>query len=746
MKNVWTIFRTDMLHIRSSVIALIIAIGLILMPLFYAWFNIYANWDPYNNTGGMKVAVANSDKGYQGDLLPAKVNVGDQVANALRANDSLDWTFVTEDEAKSGVESGEYYAAIVIPKDFSTDLFSLLSERTADSGKTDKTKVRQAQLVYYSNPKKNPIGSTVTDQGASTVRQQISDTLTSAVAQAAAGMLDSVSAYLDTDQSTRSISALSANLRQQSSDLADAADLASSYADLADSAASLLDASGKSMERTKRSLQSSTVDMDGITGKLGDASTSIDRINENMTNGLDSAADAFDVVGDNAEEALGKPAEGAANTAVALREISTNRIRPMIASLTQYRGTLVSIRESLHTEPAKAAIDRAIADVDRTLKRLNDTDAKINNAADRAEAKGQSITDAGKDIAAQAQASAQSIRDLNKSYQDNVVATLSGVTDSAERAGADAKALVDEATTTLAAVAGQTDGSGSAGALTDIREVTDNINTAHDTLLEQSKKLGETADKLDEAMTSGGVDEVRKLLSQPTDTIALAMTTPVTTKRIAVYPIANNGSAMTPFYTLLAIWVGAMFLGIVLKANVSDKIAATLDHPKPWQLYLGRGLTFVAFSLAQTTVLGLGDLLYLRAQATNPFLFMLCLWWSSLVSSTLVYTLSAVFSTVGKAICAVLMVSQVAGIGGTFPVEMLPSGFRQLYPYLPFSHGITALRETVGGFYGNVYWEQMGRMGIYLVVALLIGFVLYTPVTRAMAKTNKLVSSTMAMN
>ncbi|KFI55414.1 YhgE/Pip domain-containing protein [Bifidobacterium callitrichos] len=746
MKNVWTIFRTDMLHIRSSVIALIIAIGLILMPSFYAWFNIYANWDPYDSTGDMKVAVANSDKGYQGDLLPAKVNMGDQVSNALRANDSLDWTFVNEDKAKSGVESGEYYAAIVIPEDFSTDLFSLLNEGTADSGKTDKTKARQAQLVYYSNPKKNPIGSTVTDQGASTVRQQISDTLTSSVAQTAAGTLDSVASYLDTDQSARSISALSANLRRQSADLSDAADLASSYAGLADSAASLLDASGKSMERTKRSLQSSTVDMDGITGKLGDASTSIDRVNANMADGLDSAANAFDNVGDNAEEALGKPAAGSANTAAALRAISTNRIRPMIASLTQYRNTLVSIRETLHTEPAKAAIDRAIADVDRTLKRLNATDTKINDAADQAEAKGQAINDSGKDIAAQAQASAQSIRDLNKSYQDNVVATLSGVTDSAKRTGTDAKALVDETTSALADVTGRTDGSGSAGALTNIKELTANIDTAHDTLLEQSKKLGETADKLDEAMASGGVEEVRKLLSQPTDTIALAMTTPVTTKRIAVYPIANNGSAMTPFYTLLAIWVGAMFLSIILKANVSDRISAALDRPRPWQLYLGRGLTFVAFSLAQTTVLGLGDLLYLRAQATDPLLFMLCLWWSSLVSSMLVYTLAAVFNTVGKAICAALMVSQIAGIGGTFPVEMLPGVFRQLYPYLPFSHGITALREAVGGFYGNVYWEQMGRMGIYLVVALLIGFTLYTPVTRAMAKTSTLISSTMAMN
>ncbi|MCH9275615.1 YhgE/Pip domain-containing protein [Bifidobacterium amazonense] len=743
MRNVWTIFRGDIRRIRGSVIALIIAIGLILMPSFYAWFNIYANWDPYSNTGGMKVAVANADKGYQGDMLPAQVNVGDQVANALRANDSLDWTFVSETKAKDGVKSGEYYAAIVIPEHFSTDLFSMLDAGDSDADGAAKPS-RQAKLVYYANPKKNPIGSTVTNQGASTVRQQVSDTLTSAVAKASVGVIDTVTSYLDTDRSAQTISALSTRLRQQSDDLADAAELASNYAGLVDSAVSLLDASSASMTQAKDSLGSRSTDAGSISDKLSSASNAADAAGASMDNGLDAAADAFDAVGTNAQSALSKPAGGAADTADALRAISKNRIQPMIASLTTYRGTLASIRDAAHTSAAKDAMTRAIADVDRTLDRLNATDAKVNAAADKASGKSQSITAAGQDIAAQAQSGAQSIRDLKQSYHDNVATSITGVTDSAKQAGADAAALLDEATSALSTVT--QNANDPSGAQTDIHELTDNLTAAHDTLLEQSKKLDETADSIDKALASGGVSAVRELFSQPTDTIALAMSTPVSMKRIAVYPVSNNGSAMTPFYTLLAIWVGAMFLGLILKTDVSERIVATLDRPKAWQLYLGRGMTFVAFSLAQTTVLGLGDLLYLRAQADDPLLFMLCLWWSAFVCSTFVYTLAAVFGTPGKALCALLMVSQIAGIGGTFPVEMLPAGFRQLYPYLPFSHAITALREAVGGFYGNVYWEQMGRMSVYLIIALLIGFTLYAPVSRAMAKTSALLSSTVAMN
>lgn len=748
MRNIWTIFVGDIKHIGGSVIALIIAIGLILMPSFYAWFNIYGSWNPYNNTSGMKVAVANADQGYQGDLLPAAVNVGDQVVNALRANEDLKWTFVTEKNAKDGVQSGEYYAAIVIPKNFSSDVFALFTAQTSDTGNADESDttdaVHHAQLIYYSNPKKNPIASTVTNQGAAAVQEQINDTLTSTVATALIGTMDSVLDYLDTDQSSRSISTLSASLRQESEDLSSAAALSSSYAGLTRSAASMMETSLQAMQSSKDSMNSRGVDTTALKNKLNKAADAIDQANSGMEAALDALADALESAGSNVADALEKPSSSASDTAAKLRAISTNTVKPMIANLNDYRSTLAGLKDQATTDAELKALTAAIADVDRSIDKLNDYDAKLNAAADKVAAGSQSTSQAATDIRNQTSALAQSIRDLKQSYQDNVMTPMKNAANAARQSGKDAALLVSDAQSLLASVTEttQSGGQSAADALDRINTVASTLDSANSQLTDQAGKLKQTADSIDEALASGGVEQVRTLFSQPADTLAAAMTTPVSLKRKAIFPVENNGSAMAPFYTLMAIWVGVMFLGIIMKPNVSEKTVAALHKPKGWQLYLGRGVIFVSLALIQTTILGLGDLLYLRVQTVNPFLFMLCLWWTAFACSVFIYTLAAVFGNIGKAISTALMIAQIAGTGGTFPVQMLPDGFREVYPYLPFSHAMAALRETIAGFYGNVYWEQMGRMGIYLIVALLIGIPLYTPISRAMARSNDLVAST----
>ena len=118
MRNIIKLFKRDLQHVRRSVIALIVAVGLVIVPVLYAWFNIAGSWDPYGNTGNLKVAVANSDAGYKSDLIPIQVNMGESVVSSLRANDQIGWEFVNEDDALEGVKSGEYYAAVVIPKSF----------------------------------------------------------------------------------------------------------------------------------------------------------------------------------------------------------------------------------------------------------------------------------------------------------------------------------------------------------------------------------------------------------------------------------------------------------------------------------------------------------------------------------------------------------------------------------------------------------------------------------------------------
>ena len=65
MKNIWAIFKGDVNRIRKNVIAMIVIVGIIVVPSLYAWFNIAASWNPYENTGGLKVAVATVDEGYE---------------------------------------------------------------------------------------------------------------------------------------------------------------------------------------------------------------------------------------------------------------------------------------------------------------------------------------------------------------------------------------------------------------------------------------------------------------------------------------------------------------------------------------------------------------------------------------------------------------------------------------------------------------------------------------------------------
>ena len=165
MRNIWRILRKDLADATSNVIAIIVLMGLIIVPALYAWFNIAASWDPYKNTKAIKVAVANTDKGYKSDLIPVRINVGETVTSTLRANDQLDWRFVNRDQALEGVRSGEYYAAIVIPKDFSADMMTLFSKD-----------VKHANLEYYLNVKKNAIAPHVTGQGADTVATTLDKT------------------------------------------------------------------------------------------------------------------------------------------------------------------------------------------------------------------------------------------------------------------------------------------------------------------------------------------------------------------------------------------------------------------------------------------------------------------------------------------------------------------------------------------------------------------------------------------
>lgn len=169
MHNVLQILRRDFKRLVTVPAAWVIMIGLILIPPLYAWFNIYGFWNPYGNTDSIKVAVANMDEGTDNALL-GKVNLGDQIEGTLKSNDQLGWEFMGKANAMEAVESGDCYAAIVIPSDFSEDLANVVTNSK-----------HRPTLEYYVNEKASPISPKITDQGATVVDRTVNNTFVSTV-------------------------------------------------------------------------------------------------------------------------------------------------------------------------------------------------------------------------------------------------------------------------------------------------------------------------------------------------------------------------------------------------------------------------------------------------------------------------------------------------------------------------------------------------------------------------------------
>ncbi|MEQ3361801.1 YhgE/Pip domain-containing protein [Raoultibacter massiliensis] len=703
MKNIMRIFRGDLAHATKNVIGAIVLVGLIVVPALYAWFNIAGSWDPYENTGDLKVAVANEDKGHQSDLIPLEVNMGDSVVSALRANDQFDWVFVDEDAAVEGVRSGKYYAAIVIPESFSADMMTLFS---AD--------IKHSSIIYYSNEKENAIAPRVTEKGASSIQESIDQTFAKTVAEIGLKTTNDLLSFMDEGEVGSYISALDRQLSSAIDLLGDSSARMSSFASLIGSTASLMESTSAMLGSTQGSsadaldaIASSKSGLTDVRGALGD-------LVETVRTAFDRASIGYDEVAASIDKALGDLAVGSTSAAASLNEAS-DEIQGLIDGMVQIRDALAAAEPD---SPVLAEFDRSI-ELQRSLKnRVDEMAQTLSGASGDIDGQRAEIAD----LVAQAK---QSVSDVQWGYAAQLEDELAKLGNS-----------LDDIASSSAGIADGLDGvaaglSGVSGSLSG------DLASAKAALEEAAEALGSSADKLDAARSSlrgaaesGDVEEIKRIVGSDVSTMAQFLAAPVREDRRAVYAIANNGSAMAAFYTILSLWVGAVILVAMLKVGVSDRRVSELEDAKPYQLYLGRFGMFSLLSFLQATVVCLGDVFFLGIQCEHPFLFMLAGWIAGFVFCNLIYTLTVSFGDVGKAVAVVLLVMQVAGSGGTFPIEMSAGFFQAVYPFLPFTHGIAAMHACIGGIYGNEYWVEIGTLLLFLIPSLLLGLVLRNPVIR----------------
>ncbi len=754
MKNIFRIFRADVKGLLKNFLALVIAVGLCALPALYAWFNIYANWDPYANTGNIRIAVASLDKGWtnkDGD----KLNMGQNVIDNLKESDSIGWVFLdTEKEALDGVYSGDYYAAVVIDEDFTYSMYNAIADNFTNP-----------KITYYENQKKNAVASKITDTAVSTLQTSINEqfikAVTETVFQTTNGISDELSDTDAVNTFIQKIDAVNENLKGYSSMIDsfmagnvsigdatnDANNTLSQGQSLIGDGIGKLEEGQKGLDSTQASFQNFSTN---ITNSMNQIQNSINTISnqisqaqleqnaETLTNDLKNIMDNAKALSDEIQS-MQKQLQDTQ------KEQTEENVQDVLKQLEELKNKADGLQQSgsLDMDSIKESIEQQKKDLEDKVNNLNDqnqdtVNKELDGIKDKVDEIGQKAQDAvDKDTAktvsdgikkgvqtVQSSLStyADTVKQMNELYNNRVVPQVNTMISNLSDTLQNVESLLTNLSSTM-------DGMKDIfqGVDTTLGTLNTSMSQLQGVINKTSDKLTDVLDRLKGASESEQMDIIMQLLAGDPDTYSEFFSQPVEVEDHYIYEIANYGSGVAPFYSTLAIWVGMTILVSLVKVH-ADKEG--LVQVKPHELFFGRYLLFFLLSQIQTLVIVLGDLYLLKIQCLYPLEFWIASAVASFAFSMLIYALTIAFGDIGKALAVVVMVIQIAGSGGTYPIEALPSFFKAVYIFFPFPYAINAMRECIGGMYQNTYSLCLLELLVFAVAGLLVGLVIRIPFIR----------------
>lgn len=702
MKNIFRIYKKDLKDIFKNPVLLIVLIGLAILPSLYAWFNIKASWDPYGSTKNISVAVVNKDKGSK--VFDKDVNVGEELIDNLKENDSLGWDFVDEKKAREGVESGKYYASIEIPENFSKDLTSIV-----------ENDVKKGELVYTVNEKINAIAPKITDKGASTIQSEINETVVETVSETIFEVFNKIGIELENQlpKLTKVESSL-VEIQNKFKDI-------DKTINLADEAtvkiANIIKEVQKDLPGIKSTLENAKSLSSDVKVFVEDTKSSINQIGPIIKTDLgiisDVASSASDTIS-NIIDVINKGGDVAPEL--------INSLQQKLSSLSSTIDTLTEFLNKLD----KFSPGGKLKDVITELQEVNSKLKLANSALDAVK----------NQIANGESPSLDKLNSILKVTNDisNIASSIynnfeAKITNPINKIFEGTLGLADEIIEVL------NNAEKKLPAVEDILDTTlDFSENANDSVKFIKEKVPMAKNIVDELVSaikkvnnSSEIDDLVDLLKNDIISQSEFLKQPVDLVTEKLYNIENYGSAMTPFYTVLSLWVGILLLVSILTTEVHG------DY-KPYEKYFGRALTFTSITILQALIVSLGDIYLLGTQVVNPGLFVGISVFTSIVFTFIVYSLVSVFGNVGKAIAIVMLVIQVAGSGGTFPIEVTPQFFQNVNPFLPFTHAINALRETVGGIYQPNLNHAMKSLVFFLILFMGLNVSIKGPVNKYTSK------------
>lgn len=699
------LFLAQLRPLRRNVAAALVCLGLLLLPPLYAWFNIAANWSPYDLTANLQVAVTNLDEGAEIDGVA--LNVGEKIVEALGTNDAIGWQFVSYDDGQAGVAAGDYYAALVIPKDFTATLTGFLYGDT-----------QQASIDYYINEKENAISTKIMGTGMDTVSSEINKTFVETV----------TTIVLDTLQlAERQYSDYAPSFLRMLDTMDLAAENMNLFAENMEDFQDTLDAMDKLTENAEKLLpQASQALRDASTLTL-DAQNAL-QSSKSTVNDIRRLLEQNVLAMNGYAEQLEQAAERLADAGADDGADAQARLQEMMDTLGTLRGHVATLADNIDRfnqllpKPLET-LSGFVRQLDALETLLDDGSRQLGDLKDALADGSMEVADVAAEAAASVDRITERINDVWNAYNNGVAAALS-------ESATTLSTTLDDSYTLLQSLSGlvpQVD-----GVLGNVRS----LGPIASETIDHYKRIVEEAQSLLEKETGDlkalsedeKFDEVLELLRQDTERQSAFLAQPVGLETNRLYPVANYGSGMSPFYTTLSIWVGCLLM-MAMVSTVNEKGLEAYPDARVTPMYLSRLLLFQCISAAQSVIIAAGDLMILHVDCRHPLLFVLLCIFIGQIFTIFVFSLVFTFSAIGKALAIIVLVLQIAASGGTFPIEMTPAFFQWIHPLLPFTYCIGAMREICFGIYAPALVRDLVMMALLPILSVAV-VILFGPILR----------------
>lgn len=695
MKNIIEIFKNDIREIFRKARTWIVIIGLILLPSMYAWPNILSAWDPYGHTNNIKVAVVTEDNG--AEVEGQKVNLGENLIDGLKNNKNLDWQFVSnKQEAEEGVRIGDYYASIVIPKNFSEDLTSV-----------SRGFPKKATIEYTVNEKINAISPKITNSGASAIANNISKSFV----EIANGVIFEKlhEAGIKFEQNLPSIEKAKEEIFKLNDNFTNYENVLSELIGKTEQGQKILNTIQQTLPDIDRFATNSIMLADKADITINNIQSFNEKLLPLISNHLKVVEDVSKEANDIAQKIQNKP-DNSEEIKEKMKLLNT-RLEAGEKRLSVVKNILEYFNELSGENIFQEQLNK-ISTLENDLTKVREINNKIYNNIDNYDEIADSLKNDFADVTKRIN---EISTNMDNRLNDEISPLISQALDKADISINEISKIIIGAQNELPEVEAK------------ISSTEVKIQRAHAKLLAIQKELPEAKEKIKKlteeikkAEAGTNTNMLFNLLKVDYKQQAEFFANPVQLSENKLYHIKNYGSAMTPFYTVLSIWVGALLMSSLLTTKVEDEEGKY----KPCEKYFGRWILFLVISLLQTLVITLGDMYILGTQAVSPYRFVFYGLLIASLFSSIIYTIVHLLGNVGKAICIILLVLQLGSSGGTFPIQMTSSFFQALYPKVPFTYSIGLLREAVGGVYIPAAQRDMKILLIGIVITLVSGTIL----------------------